>query len=188
MWQKFALLFLCSLFVAACGPDPAASTPGTKSAASSSGSSRMHFEHHEFVLDLPSSWTQKPGADPEQFLFESKSLTSMLTISVMPAAIPRDKLQLTGEKVLEYRRQAEVTTDASLVVKFGDQWVTPKPGEDVVEIGYAGYDNHGRIFRFMGFVTTQKVLNFYCETISRDNEQSKRIFDEAFRGFKFYIP
>jgi hypothetical protein len=62
------------------------------------------------------------------------------------------------------------------------------PSGDVVDIAYAGYDDRGRIFRFMGFVTEAKMLSFYCETMTTDNELSKRIFDEAFRGLKFYVP
>ena len=58
----------------------------------------------------------------------------------------------------------------------------------MVEIAYAGYDNQGRIFRFMGFVTTHKIASFYCESTSIKNEQAKQVFDECFRGFQFYVP
>ena len=148
----------------------------------------MHFDHHEFVLDLDPSWTRLDGNDPEQFQFQSKPQYSTLTISVMMAAIPQAKMSPAGQKLLEFRRQGEIAADASRAVTFGDQWVTPKPDGEVVEVAYAGYDNQGRIFRFMGFVTTQKVVSFYCETASNDNESAKRIFDETFKGFRFYVP
>ncbi len=148
----------------------------------------MHFEHHEFVLDLDSSWTQLASNDPEQFPFESKPLASNLTISVMSARIPPAKMKEAAERVLALRLEAEMTVDPSRNVTIGDQWIAAKPNGEVIEVAYAGFDNYGNIFRFMGFVTSQKVVSFYCETISTDNERSKRIFDEAFRGFRFYIP
>ncbi len=148
----------------------------------------MHFEHQEFVLDLKPTWTTVSGPDPEQFQFESKRLASTLTISILPAGVPSDRLQEVAEKFLEIRRQAEVDTDASRTITFGDRWVKRKRDEEVVEIAYAGYDNRGRIFRFMGFVTTRKIVSFYCESMTDDNEQAKQIFDEAFRGFRFYVP
>jgi hypothetical protein len=149
---------------------------------------RMHFDHHEFVLDLDPSWIRLEGNDPEQFQFESKPLHSTLTISVMMASIPPTKKQQAGEKLLEFRRKEEVAADPTRAVTFGDQWVKAKPDGEAVEVAYAGYDNRGSIFRFMGFVTTQKVVSFYCQTDSKDNEQTKGIFDETFRGFRFYVP
>ena len=106
----------------------------------------------------------------------------------MSAGIPQAKMQQAGEKLLEFRRRGEVAAESSRVVTFGDQWVTPKPDGQVVEVAYAGYDNRGRIFRFMGFVTTQKVVSLYCETLTKENATAKLVFDEAFRGFRFYVP
>ena len=97
-------------------------------------------------------------------------------------------MQQIAEKFLEFRRKGEAEADRTRVVTFGDQWVTPKPNEQVVEVAYAGYDNRGRIFRFIGFITTHKVVSFYCETMSKDNGEAKRVFDDSFRGFRFYVP
>jgi hypothetical protein len=92
----------------------------------------------------------------------------------MQAQIPREKMRAAGEKMLELRRQSEFINRGGAVT-LGDQWVTPKPDGESVEIAYAGYDNRG-IFRFMGFATTHKIVSFYCDTSSKDNEQTKRIF------------
>ena len=105
----------------------------------------------------------------------------------MSAGIPPDMMRQAADKFFEFRRHAELA-DSSRLVTFGDHWVTPKPDGDVIEISYAGYDNRGRIFRFMGFVTSKRVLSFYCETFSNDNEHSKGVFDKAFRGFRFFVP
>jgi hypothetical protein len=200
MWPKRTAIALFAMGFVGCDRSPvtvpATNPTAEKSSIPSPANKRMHFEHQEFVLDLDSSWARVAGNDPEQFQFESKSLASMLTISVVSAGIPQAKLRQTAEKLLELRRKGEAEADRTRVVTLGDQWVTPKPDEQVVEVAYAGFDNRGRIFRFMGFVTTQKVLTFYCETVSKhmgqvntaDNEQAKRIFDESFRGFKFYAP
>jgi hypothetical protein len=148
----------------------------------------MHFDHREFVLDLDSSWISLGGNDPEQHLFESKALASTLTISVMSAAIPEAKMKQAAQKLLDLRRMAETETRPTGVVAFGDQRVTPKLDQHLVEVAYTGYDNRGRIFRFMGFVTNEKIVSFYCETVSKDNEQAKRTFDDCFCGFRFYVP
>jgi hypothetical protein len=148
----------------------------------------MHFEHSEFVVDLAPAWRNVPGSDSEQFQFQADSLASTITISVMQARVPRPQLQQVAEKFLELRLEGEAEVDKRRVVTLGDRWVTPQSDGEVVDIAYAGYDNVGRIFRFMGFVTTQKVISFYCETISTDNERAIQIFDEAFRGFQFYVP
>ncbi len=83
--------------------------------------------------------------------------------------------------------RVEREADPTRLVTFDDQRVTPKPDEQVVEAAYAGYDNRGRVFRFAGFVTAQKIVSFYCETVSKDNGQAKQIFGDSFRGFKFYV-
>jgi hypothetical protein len=108
----------------------------------------------------------------------------MLTLSVMPVAIPEAKSKKTAEKALEFRREAEAQVDPIRKVTFGDQWVTPKPDEHLVEMGYAGHDDRGYIFRFLGFVTTRRIVNFQCETKTQDDEQAKRVFDNCFRGVK----
>lgn len=191
MQHKTTVAVFCMVWLAGCDrkPAPVASkaTAATNDTSSEPTDKPMHFDHHEFVLDLAPSWTTLSGTDPKQFQFESKPLASTLTISVVPAGIPRARMQEVAEKFSEIRREAE-GVDTSRVVTFGDQWVKPKPDEEVVEIGYAGYDDRGRIFRFMGFVTTHKVVSFYCETVTDDNEQAKRAFDEAFRGFRYYVP
>jgi hypothetical protein len=105
----------------------------------------------------------------------------------MRAAVPRSRLEEIAGGFLTMREQAE-HIDPSREITFGDKWVEPKPDGDVVEIAYAGYDNRGRIFRFKGFVTEAKILSFYCESQTNDNDLSKKVFSEAFEGFKFYVP
>ena len=147
----------------------------------------MTFNHQEFILRLPSGWKQIATEDPEQFVFESELQASTVTISVLRARMPRARLHEIATGLLSMREQAE-HIDSSREITFGDKWVEPKPEGDVVEVAYAGYDNRGRIFRFKGFVTEAKVLSFYCESQTDDNDLSKKVFAQVFEGFKFYVP
>ena len=147
----------------------------------------MQFDHQEFVLTLGDDWRQLPTNDPEQFVFESGKQQTTLTISLVRAGVPKARLLEVARHFSGMREEAE-RVDRSRKITFGDKWVELKPSGDVAEIAYAGHDDRGRIFRFFGFVTQAKVLSFYCETVTTDNEFSKRVFDEAFRSFQFYVP
>lgn len=186
MWRQTIFV---GLVLAGCGPTASPEAPPKASSIVSNLKNRMHFEHQEFVLDLDPSWRRVPGDDPEQFAFESQELDSKLTISVMAAAIPIEKRKQAADKVLELRKQAEQEVDSSRQVTFGDATVRALPENDSFEITYAGYDNRSTIFRFTGYVTANKILSFYCETKTADNERAKQIFADAFvKGFKFYDP
>ena len=147
----------------------------------------MRFDHQEFVLQLTSDWQQRATNDSEQFVFESPAKQTTLTVSVVAAGVPKPRLLEVARHFLGMREQAE-RIDRTRKITFGDKHVELKPFGDVAEIAYAGYDDRGRIFRFFGFVTEAKVLSFYCETVTTDNEFSKQTFDEAFKSFKFFVP
>jgi hypothetical protein len=191
MLQRYLAFALCIAMTPGCDrtePKVSPFNPIPAETPSLAAEKRMHFEHQEFLLDLDPTWKQLVGSDPEQFQFESKALDSVLTISVILAEIPEAKMEQAAEKLLEFRKQGEREADPNGTITYGDQWVTPKAEEQLVEVAYAGYDDRGRIFRFTGFVTTRKIVSFYCETVSKDNQQAKQVFDESFRGFKFYVP
>jgi hypothetical protein len=40
----------------------------------------------------------------------------------------------------------------------------------------------------MGWVTRAKFLSLWVSTQTQDNDFSKRVFDEVFQGFRFFIP
>jgi hypothetical protein len=186
MWRQTIFV---GLVLAGCGPTKSPDAPPKASPTVSNPETRMHFEHQEFVLDLDPSWRRVPGDDPEQFAFESQVLDSKLTISVMAAAIPLEKRRRAADRVLELRKQAEQEVDSNRRVTYGDATVREHNDKESFEIAYAGYDNRGTIFRFTGYVTANKILSFYCETKTTDNERAKQIFADTFvKGFKFYDP
>src|SRR5262249_46648479 len=126
---------------------------------------------------------------PEQFSFESKERKTSVVLSVVgPLNIPKQRLTEVAGKFAEIRRDAEQKARPSQKLQFGDQWVELKPTGDVAEVAYAGFDPSGTVFRFFGFVTQRKVLSFWVATETRDNEFSKQVFDEVFKGLKFYVP
>lgn len=149
----------------------------------------IQLKNDEFTFELQGDWVQIPSEDPEQFKFESKSKNTSVVLSVMASLnIPQAKLVDTANKFAAIRQQAEKDARNGETVTFGDQWVELKPTKDVVDVAYAGYDQHGTIFRFYGFVTQRKVLSLWVTTTTKDNEFSKQVFDEIFKGLKFYVP
>jgi hypothetical protein len=157
--------------------------------ASSAAGGAVNIKHEEFVLKLGGDWTQVKSLDPEQFSFESKKMKTSLVLSVMGSLnIRKDKLVETAKKFAQVRQDAEKLARPHLNIQFGDQWVELKPSGDIAEVAYAGFDPSGTVFRFFGFVTQRKIVSFWVATETRDNEFSKKVFDEVFRGFKFYAP
>ena len=148
----------------------------------------VDIKHEEFVFSLGGDWAQVKSLDPEQFTFESKKEKTSVVLSVMTKlTIPQQRLLEVAKKLAQSRQDAEIKARPN-GVKFGDQWVELKPSGDVAEVAYAGFDSSGTVFRFFGFVTQRKVLSFWVATETRDNEFSKRVFDEVFKGLKFYVP
>lgn len=162
---------------------------GAAGAASTAATAGVDIKHEEFVFKLGGDWAQFKGDDPEQFTFESKAKNTSVVLSVMgPLNIPKERLVEVAEKFAQMRQDAEQKARAGNPVQFGDRWVQLKPEGDVAEVAYAGYDPSGTVFRFFGFVTQRKVLSFWVATETNDNEFSKRVFDEVFKGLQFYVP
>lgn len=155
--------------------------------AKSEGSG-VNVEHPEFLFTLGGDWRQLPNDDPEPFGFESSSRQTSVVISAMPARLPKEKLLEAANVLADARQRAEVAGRPGAQVVFGDRFVELKENGDVGYVAYAGYDTEGNIFRFMGWTTQAKVLSFWVSTRTTDNELSKRVFDEAFGGLRFYIP
>src|SRR5690349_4278000 len=149
----------------------------------------VDIKHEEFLFALTGDWKQVEGSDPEQFSFESTAKRTSVVLSVMGnLAIPRDRLTEVAQQFAESRKTGELQARPRCSVQFGDNWVELKPPGDVAEIAYAGFDHSGTLFRFFGFVTQRKVLSLWVATQTRDNEFSKRVFEEVFAGLKFYVP
>ncbi|MCE9610415.1 MAG: hypothetical protein K8R23_09500 [Chthoniobacter sp.] len=141
----------------------------------------------EFVLTLGGDWVRVPSSDTNQFSFESKSNKTSVVLSLTSLSISQDKLVEVAKKFGEIRQKAEQDARPGQKLQFGDKWAELRPSKDVAEVAYAGYDSKS-IFRFFGFVTQRKVLSIWVSTETRDNELSKRVFDEVYRGLKFYVP
>jgi hypothetical protein len=157
--------------------------------ATTNAGAAVDIKHHEFVLTLGGDWVQVASSDPDRFNFESKILKSSIVISVERGLnVPQARLVEVANKFLEFRLDAERRARTGAQLEFGDKWAKLQPSGDVAELGYAGFDPQGTIFRFLGYVTQQKVVSFWLATESRDSEASGKIFDEAFRGLKFYVP
>ena len=149
----------------------------------------MTLQHEEFLLQLPGDWQQVESDDPERWNAESRELGSSVVLSIIPRMnLPLSRLRAAAEKLAEARRNSEQAARPGQKIVYGDQWIEVKPSGDVVEVAYAGYDESGMIFRFIGFVTQGKVLSLWVATSGRDNATSKRAFDQAFRGLRFYVP
>ena len=147
----------------------------------------VDIKHNEFVFKLGGDWARVPGSDTNQFSFESKSNKTSVVLSVMPLSISQDKLTEAASMFAELRHKAERDFRPGQTIHWGDKWVQLRPTKDVAEVAYAGYDAKA-IFRFFRFVTQRKVLSLWVATETRDNDFSKRVFDEVYRALRFYVP
>jgi hypothetical protein len=165
-------------------------TPGGQAADNpwkASPPPRIKLETEEFLLTLAGDWVQHGGEEPHQFRFSSERLGATAIVSFERGRLSRDRL-LEGAKVLSSARiHAEVDSDPAM--ELGDNWVQLREEEGDVfgHVAYACY-NQTSIRRFMGWVTEAKFLSFWVCTEGRDNEHSKRVFDEVFAGLRFYVP
>lgn len=150
-------------------------------------SSRLAFEGEEFQLHLDGDWREVPDADPERFNFASDEKRTAIVISTTPVRLPRDRLLEAAERLANARREGELAVPGRKVT-FGENWVELKEDGQLGHVAYAGYDDLGNIFRFMGWVTEAKILSLWVSTETTDNALSIRIFDEVFAGFRFYVP
>jgi len=111
----------------------------------------------------------------------------MLTISIMTTGVKKERMREVADKFFQFRLAAE-REDKQRNAVIGESWVEVQNSGDVIELAYGGHDSRKRVFRFKGFVTEAKVVSFYLETIGRPDEESKATFQQAFEGFKFYVP
>jgi hypothetical protein len=112
------------------------------------GPRRLAFEGEAFQLHLDGDWLEAPDTDPERFNFTSSEKRTAIVISAMPVRLPRDRLLEAAERLAEARRAAEQAVPGRTVT-FGDNCVELKEDGELGHVAYAGYDNHGSIFRFM---------------------------------------
>jgi hypothetical protein len=147
----------------------------------------VDITNSQFVFKLGGDWVSVPSLDTNQFSYESKSYKTSVVLSLMPLEISQDKLTGVTTKFAEIRQKAEQDSRPGQTIHWGDKWVQLRPTGDVAEVAYAGYDSK-MIFRFFGFVTERKVLSIWVATETHENDLSKRVFDEVYRGLKFYVP
>src|SRR5262245_8709916 len=123
MFVRIALPLLGLVCIGGCTEtSPAPPSVSYRPAAEPSPTDPMKLDHQEFILELPTGWKQVSTDDPEQFVFESESLDSTITISVMRAAVPRDRLEEIAKGFLTIREQAE-HVDPTRMITFGEKWV-----------------------------------------------------------------
>jgi hypothetical protein len=149
--------------------------------------SGVDINQGEFVVRLGGDWRQVPSADPHQVSLTSEEKKSHVVISAVMANIPRGRLLEGAQVMAKARRDGELHVRQGRNVTFGDECVELKEGGEIGHVAYAGYDDQ-TIFRFMGWTTQRKMLSFWVSTETRDNDASKAVFDEVFKGFQFYIP
>lgn len=147
----------------------------------------LEIKNQHFILQLPPGWTQLPSDDAEQYVFKSAPANSMLTISIMAIGVKKERMREVADKFFQFRLTAE-REDKQRSAVIGESWVEPQDSGDVIELAYGGQDIRKRVFRFKGFVTQAKVVSFYLETIGSPDEEAKTTFQQAFEGFKFYVP
>lgn len=148
----------------------------------------VDIKHPHFHLQLDGDWTQVQSPDAEQFCFESRSRKSSIVISVMPLRVPRDKLLDAALALAEGRRLGELESNPTAKVTLGEMLVDLKENGQAGHVAYAGYDDQGRIFRFMGWVTQIKAFNLWVCTRTRNNDESKAVFGEVFDALRLAIP
>jgi len=150
-------------------------------------SRRLAFEGRDFQLHLNGDWIEIPDSDPDRRNFTSEGKRTAIVISTTPVRLPRSRLLEAAERLAEARRNGEQAVPGRKVT-FGENWVELKADGELGHVAYAGYDDAGTIFRFMGWATEAKILSLWVSTETNDNLFSKRVFDEVFAGFRFYVP
>ena len=168
---------------AAFTPGPTPGNDGRRAVATGG----VDVRTNAFELKLGGDWREYPSLEPEQFSFFSEAEQTAVVISVISIKLPRERLMDAANELDSGRREAEIAARPKGEVVFGDSWVELVDDGQVGHIAYAGYDS-SNIFRFFGWTTEAKILTFWVSTKTRDNEASKRIFDEVFSGFSFSVP
>ncbi len=154
-----------------------------------SANAGVDIKHDEFTLSLGGDWTQAKSSDAAQFNFTSKEKKTSVVLSIVsPLNVPKERLVEVATKFAQIRKDAEEKVRVGTNIQWGDRWVELKPSGDVAEVAYAAFDPAGTIFRFFGFVTQRKILSFWVSTETGDNDFSKKVFDEVYKGLKFYVP
>jgi hypothetical protein len=148
---------------------------------------RLEFNTEALQLHLDGDWLEVPDDEPERFMFASDEKRTGIIISTMLRRTPRGQLLEAAESFANARRKAELSFPGRTVT-FGDNWTELRDNGELGHVAYAAYDDLGNIFRFMGWVTEAKLISLWVSTETTDNAFSKRVFDEVFAGFRFYVP
>lgn len=162
---------------------------------SSIASTTFVWEHPEFAFYLPGDWRQVPTVDEEQLELYSEQNESRITLSVIPMAIPEQRLPTWADQLLVLRRQAH---DAWLVlpenvgkgrtISITNQKIAPLPDNKSIEVSHTGQYTGVSLFGFVGYVTTRKVVNLFCETKISFAPGRAGVFQTVASGFKITLP
>lgn len=145
------------------------------------------IETDEFKLGLDFGWIQHESEEPDQFLFASESRGATVVISYVQAQIPQNLLLEAAETTSRARLEAETQADPRAI--FGQHWVEMREdnGHPLAHVAYACRNDHS-ISRYMGWVTEAKFLNLWVCIETLDEDVAKRVFEEVFEGFRFFVP
>jgi hypothetical protein len=147
----------------------------------------LSIRERDFQLDLPVDWKRREAARPGHWVFSSDLRRSEIIVSLRFMQIPKDRILEMANAFANLQREIEIQLRRESHVQFGDSWVEEREKGELVHIAYASSDDF-LIVRFMGWVTQTKFLGLRVQTLTRNNEVSKRVFDEVFGGFRFSIP
>jgi len=148
----------------------------------------VDIRHPHFHLQLGGDWRQVPSPDAQQFLLESQARKSSIVISVLQLRVPQEKLVDAAVALAEGRRQGELNASPASKITLGEMLIDLKENGQAGHVAYAGYDDEGRFFRFMGWVTRIKAFSLWVSTTTHDNDESKAVFGEVFDALRLAIP
>lgn len=145
----------------------------------------MRIETEEFILDLPGEWQQAPSEGPEQFIYESQTLSAAIVVSYIFAAIPAEKMLSAAQTALSSARD---TLDQEGPHFVGENYVELFEGPPRTAHWKLAGQTQRNIFRQEGWVTEAKLFNFWAGVADDDQERATTILNDVFAGLNFYFP
>lgn len=144
----------------------------------------------EFELTLGLGWVQEFDTEPEQFKLWSEEKGAAIDASFMLAQVPTEKLRPVMDVLVQSRLRAHAEWAAangggSPVIGEVDQ--SELDDGQGFQIAYEGYGAKTR-FRFAGWVTTAKVMQFFVAVETSDSWYADMVFNEVFRGLRLRLP
>lgn len=121
---------------------------------------KLHeYEYSEFLLALPSSWTQVPTAEDKTLSFHSKDLGAGITISVDFYEISDAKAHAIAERNLSSRFEGLDRLSPGRV-QVAQRTIKPHSGGIGLELSLVAEVPGECAYIYLGYVTPRKILNF----------------------------